>query len=79
MPFRTTLKNYIQETTGVSPCDDTDLTDSFVFDSMGYILYISFIEQSFHIQIPEEDLESAFFKTLAGGVAYLEDALSMKA
>lgn len=76
MNIRERLITYIKEKTGAVPDEDTGFTESGLFDSMGFILFVSFIEHEFRIHIPEEDLTEANFHDLKKLLAYLESVLN---
>lgn len=61
------IKEYILETSYVSPdkiMDDTKLFSEGIFDSMGFILLINFIEDSFLIKTNDAELLEENFESI---------------
>lgn len=65
------LKEYIEADTGLDLDPNVDLFEKRIFDSMAFILFISYIERIFDISIPEEDLTINNFKSLSSIGIYL--------
>jgi acyl carrier protein len=55
--------------------DDTDYIDQGYLDSMGIIKFIISIEQSFNIEISENDMISPKFRTINGLTQIIFDKL----
>ena len=77
--LRERLLDYIEEKHGRRPADNEVLVSGGVFDSLGYVLFVAFIENTFEIDIPAEDLNEGNFRDLDSVVAYLEPRLAKTA
>jgi acyl carrier protein len=65
--MKESVKNFIAETSFTDPAkikDDTMLFEEGIFDSMGLLSLISFLEESFGIQTDDVDLMEDNFKNL---------------
>jgi len=60
------LAEYIR----IIPDDDELLLQSHLFDSMGFVVFISHLEQKFEFQIPEGDLSEENFSSLGRIITY---------
>lgn len=59
--------------------DDEMLLSDGVVDSLGMIRLVSFIEESFDIEIPPQDLTIQHFRSINTISAYLSDQISPSA
>jgi acyl carrier protein len=74
--IRDRLLDFIDEKHGRRPADDEILLAGGVFDSLGYVLFVAFIENEFDIDIPAGDLNEANFRDLGSVLAYLNGRLA---
>ncbi|MCZ2458005.1 MAG: acyl carrier protein [Chitinophagales bacterium] len=68
------IRLYIAEETYTSPDqvkDETKIFDEGLFDSMGFILLINFIEETFSIKAKDSELLDSNFETLNAMAEYI--------
>ncbi len=68
------IRLYIAEETYTSPDqvkDETKIFDEGLFDSMGFILLINFIEETFSIKAKDSELLDSNFETLNAIAEYI--------
>jgi acyl carrier protein len=58
------LKGHFQATAGLLTEEGDNLFEKGVLDSFGVVEFLNFIESSFGVQIPVEDITEANFSTL---------------
>ena len=73
------IKNYLNKryslpAKGVRLNDSTPLLEGKVIDSIGMLELISFIETTFDVSIPDEDISPDHFATVAAIQSYLQQA-----
>ena len=73
MEIEKKILEYIEEKTGTNPEHDTNFIEYGIFDSMEFVLFVSFLEKEFHITIPEEDLKMDNFLSVGNVVVYLQN------
>ena len=73
MEIREALLEYIEENAGIRPADDLDFTEDGVFDSMGLVLLVAFIEEKFGLEIRPEDLTPENFRSVGTVVQLMKD------
>ena len=56
--------------------DDVDLVESALFDSLGLLRLVSFIEKSMNIQVPDEDVTMENFRNIHAITRYIERRLA---
>ena len=69
------IRNFVCKTTFSDPLkikDSTLLFDEGIFDSMGLLNLISFIEQNFSIKVTDSELDAANFGSIDAIASYLE-------
>lgn len=65
--IRQELKDYIVETTFVEPDsfdNNTPLFEAGIFDSMGLLLLIDFLQEHYHVEVTDEELTVENFETI---------------
>ena len=71
------IRSFLQHTFLVDFDDDvdetTDLFDSQVIDSFGFIELVTFLEQEFKLSVSEEDLLSNRLNSLSAITVYVKD------
>lgn len=70
------IKKYINDVAidnGVSLTEETDLFETGILDSMGFIMLLSFIQEEFGIEFSEEDMNAENFTTLASIVEFVRE------
>lgn len=73
------IRQYIIEETYASPDqvkDDSKIFEEGLFDSMGFILLISFIEETFSIKAKDSELLESNFESLNAMADYVTRKLS---
>jgi acyl carrier protein len=75
MNTATVLKEYIQERwmhgAGHDLEESQDLLAAGIIDSLGILQLVTFIEEKFHVQVPDEDVTIENFHSLQAMTAYL--------
>jgi len=56
--------------------DTSSLVDSGILDSVGVFTLVGFLEQHFHIEVPDEDLAWSNFDTVAAITRFVESKLA---
>jgi acyl carrier protein len=72
------LRDFVCETTFSDPNkikDDTLLFDEGIFDSMGLLNLISFLEENFSIEVADSELDASNFGSIDAIVSFLERKL----
>ena len=67
--------NYLPRSAAVSLCADENLFDSGILDSGALISFIVFLETSFGLTIPDEDLLPENFSSLKAMTSYLVERM----
>lgn len=67
----TAVEDFVRREFSISPSDDNfrhdvDLFEDGYVDSVGVTELLAFLETTFEVEIPEEDLFSAEFSTITG-------------
>jgi acyl carrier protein len=75
-----TIHSYLEEQTspssrGIRLTADTLLLEEKVIDSMGMLALILFVEDTFDIEVPEEDMMPSNFGTIDDLAAYVDRRL----
>lgn len=68
------IRNYVLDTTYVSPDkikDDSLIFADGIFDSMGFVLLINYIEQTFKIQAKDSELLEDNFESINAMAAFV--------
>jgi acyl carrier protein len=66
------IKNDIMRNRNAKLSDDEDLLSSGILDSLGILQLVAFIEKSFGIRIPDEDVVFDNFQSVNAIVDYLQ-------
>lgn len=66
------VKGELMHGRGTSINEDTDLLSAGIIDSLGVLQLVSFVDETFGIQIPDEDVVIENFKSVNTLAAYLE-------
>lgn len=76
MDRKTALSNYIKEefirNRNANLRDDEDLLSSGIIDSLGILKLVTFIEERFKIQVPDEDVVYENFNSIQSLSNYLD-------
>jgi acyl carrier protein len=76
MDHKAVLENYIKvevlRNRNARLDENDDLIGSGILDSLGILQIVTFIEKSFNIQVPDEDVVFENFQSLKTLVRYLE-------
>jgi len=75
------IRDFICKTTFSDPekiSGDTLLFEEGIFDSMGLLNLISFLEEDFSINVADSELETANFGSINAIASFLERKLKMK-
>ncbi len=67
------IKNEIMRNRNARLAEDQDLLSAGILDSLGILQLVSFIDQSFGIQVPDEDVVYDNFKSINSLVDYLSN------
>lgn len=70
------IKNEIMRNRNAKLSDDEDLLSSGILDSLGILQLVAFIEKTFGIHVPDEDVVFDNFQSLASMASYLDGAAS---
>ena len=73
------IRQYILETTYVSPDsvkDDSLIFMEGIFDSMGFLLLINFIEETFHFKAQDSELLEDNFESIDAIARFVESKLN---
>ncbi len=74
------IKEYVKNTASIPPCmevkNDTLIFDEGLFDSMGFMALISFIDEEFGVQPGDDELVVENFESIDAIVKYLSEKLS---
>jgi len=65
------IKNELLHGRGGSLTADTDLLSTGIIDSLGILQVVSFIEERFNIQVPDEDVVYENFNSVKALTTYL--------
>ena len=65
------IKNDIMRNRNAKLADDDDLLSSGILDSLGILQLVAFIEKTFGIRIPDEDVIFDNFQSVSAMTAYL--------
>jgi acyl carrier protein len=68
------IKNEIMRNGNAKLSDDEDLLSSGILDSLGILQLVAFIEKTFGIHIPDEDVIFDNFQSLSSISNYLDNA-----
>lgn len=66
------VKDELMHGRGTSINEDTDLLNAGIIDSLGVLQLVSFVDETFGIQIPDEDVVIENFKSVNTLATYLE-------
>ncbi len=66
------IKNDIMRNRNAKLSEDEDLLSSGILDSLGILQLVSFIEKTFGIRIPDEDVMFDNFQSVSAMVDYLQ-------
>lgn len=72
------IREFVCKTTFSDPNkinDDTQLFDEGIFDSMGLLNLISFLEEDFNVKIEDSELDATNFGSIAAIISFLERKL----
>ena len=76
MGRKTALENYIKDeimrNRNAKLDENEDLISAGILDSLGILQLVAFIEKSFKIQVPDEDVVYENFKSVNALVSYLQ-------
>lgn len=77
METATQIRNYLEEKysstrKGIHLNDNTLLLEEKVIDSVGVLELLFFVEESFGIEVPEEDISSDHFGTISRLALYID-------
>lgn len=67
------IKNDILRNRNAKLNEDDDLLSSGILDSLGILQLVSFIEKTFGIRIPDEDVVFDNFQSVSAMTAYLQN------
>ena len=67
------IKNDIMRNRNAKLADDDDLLSSGILDSLGILQLVAFIEKTFGIRIPDEDVIFDNFQSVSAMTAYLNN------
>jgi acyl carrier protein len=67
------IKNEIMRNRNAKLADDEDLLSSGILDSLGILQLVAFIEKTFGIRIPDEDVIFDNFQSVSAMTAYLSN------
>lgn len=70
------IKNEIMRNRNAKLSDDEDLLSSGILDSLGILQLVAFIEKTFGIHVPDEDVVFDNFQSLGAMASYLDGAAS---
>jgi acyl carrier protein len=71
------IKNEIMRNRNAKLSDDEDLLSSGILDSLGILQLVAFIEKTFGIHIPDEDVVYDNFQSLNSMATYLDNAATI--
>lgn len=81
--LRQTVKRYIsdhiaseEECEGIS--DETNLKESGILDSLSTLKLVSFLEETFHVEVRADDLDAGHLSSLERIESYIETRTTMK-
>jgi acyl carrier protein len=66
------IKNEIMRNRNAKLADDQDLLGAGILDSLGILQLVGFIDQTFKIQVPDEDVVYDNFQSINALVSYLQ-------
>jgi len=66
------IKNEIMHNSKANLDPDTDLLGAGILDSLGVLQLVAFIEKSFHISVPDEDVMYDNFMSINTLINYLQ-------
>lgn len=72
------IREFVCKTTFSDPTkinDDTQLFDEGIFDSMGLLNLISFLEEDFKVKVEDSELDAANFGSIAAIASFVERKL----
>jgi acyl carrier protein len=76
MAYKTLIEDYLKKEVlrnrNANIEENSDLVSEGILDSLGILQIVAFIELTFNIQIPDEDVVYENFHSLGSIVAYLE-------
>lgn len=73
------IRKYVIETTYASPDqvkDDSLIFVEGIFDSMGFVLLINFIEETFHFKAKDSELLEDNFESINAMASFVESKLN---
>jgi acyl carrier protein len=77
--IKNTIRRYVIETTYASPDqvkDDSLIFAEGIFDSMGFIMLINFIEETFHFKAKDSELLEDNFESIDAMARFVESKLN---
>jgi len=80
MAMKTSIREFVCKTTFSNPQkikDDTLLFDEGIFDSMGLLNLISFLEEDFNVKVADSELETDNFGSIDAIASFLERKLKV--
>lgn len=66
------IKNEIMRNRNAKLTEDQDLLSAGILDSLGILQLVGYIDQTFGIQVPDEDVVYDNFKSIGSLVSYLQ-------
>ena len=66
------IKNDIMRNRNAKLSEDEDLLSSGILDSLGILQLVAFIEKTFGIRVPDEDVVFDNFQSVSAMTAYLQ-------
>ena len=77
MEITTQIRNYLEEKylstrKGIPLNDNTMLLEEKVIDSVGVLELLFFVEETFKIEVPEEDISPEHFGTISKLALYID-------
>jgi acyl carrier protein len=77
--IKNTIRRYVIETTYASPDqvkDDSLIFAEGIFDSMGFVMLINFIEETFHFKAKDSELLEDNFESIDAMARFVESKLN---
>jgi acyl carrier protein len=77
--IKNTIRQYVIETTYASPDqvkDDSLIFAEGIFDSMGFVMLINFIEETFHFKAKDSELLEDNFESIDAMARFVESKLN---
>ena len=66
------IREYFKTLSDYKPSENENLFEAGILDSFGVVEFLTFLEESFHLELEPEDIIMQNFATLSAIIAFIE-------